>query len=516
MKNLLKKNYLKTLYPLFLGIITSYSLPPYNYFIINFFTLSLFFIFIVSQQVDINKKFKFFFYGWLFGFGYFISSLYWISIALTFDNNFKFLIPISLILIPSFLGIFYGIVIYIFSFFIKKKNISLILIFSLIFALIEFIRGFIFTGFPWNLFAFSFSNSLNFIQILSSVGTYSFNMLCISIFLLPTIFYLKSSSKDILYLIFLLFIPIIYFNFNSINEYKLDKNTLKKNDYVIKILSSKININRFYDDINERKIIEDLIKISEPQKDIPTIFIWPEGIITSTDIKEIKKYKKIFSQNFSKKHLIILGINETVFSNGNEKTFNSLVLLDHNLNLKNIYHKNNLVPFGEFLPFEKYLNSIGLRSITNGYRSFSSGDIRKIVNLNNDYFNLSFLPLICYEIIYSGELSDNKNFNFIVNISEDGWFGNSIGPEQHFSHSIFRAIEEGKSIIRSSNNGRSAYINSYGEIISEMESTQSGVIEVTNTINSKNTIFSRFGNKIFFALIVIYISLIFFINKRRT
>ena len=87
-------------------------------------------------------------------------------------------------------------------------------------------------------------------------------------------------------------------------------------------------------------------------------------------------------------------------------------------------------------------------------------DKREIIEINHDLLEkIKFLPLICYEIIYSGNLTKNSNFDFIINISEDGWFGKSIGPKQHFVHSIFRAIETGKYILRSSNNGMSAIIN---------------------------------------------------------
>ena len=128
--------------------------------------------------------------------------------------------------------------------------------------------------------------------------------------------------------------------------------------------------------------------------------------------------------------------------------------------------------------------------------------------------NINFLPLICYEIIYSGNINKtNSNFDFILNISEDGWFGNSVGPIQHFSHSIFRSIEEGKNLIRSANNCISAFINSNGEIIEYIESTKKGVIEVKNFKQSKKTAFSSFGNKIFFYFLPIYITLIFFLKK---
>ena len=114
-------------------MVTSLSLPPFNYLIINFLTLSSFFIFLIKKfDQQKNKKF-YFIYGWFFGFGYFVTNLYWISISLTFDQNFKALIPITLVIIPSFLAIFYGLISYLFIIFKPKKIISSFLLFSLIF-----------------------------------------------------------------------------------------------------------------------------------------------------------------------------------------------------------------------------------------------------------------------------------------------------------------------------------------------------------------------------------------------
>tara|TARA_B100001741_G_scaffold304532_1_gene295749 strand:- start:1675 stop:2250 length:576 start_codon:yes stop_codon:yes gene_type:complete len=190
-----------------------------------------------------------------------------------------------------------------------------------------------------------------------------------------------------------------------------------------------------------------------------------------------------------------------------------MVVLDKDINVLAKYRKNKLVPFGEFLPFESILSNLGLKKITQGYRSFSSDNKRKIISV----FNLDILPLICYEIIYSGEIVKyDENYDLIINISEDGWFGDSIGPYQHFSHSVFRSIEEGKNLIRSTNNGISAYINSRGEIMNKIESTEEGVISVKSFKKTEKTLFSSFGNKIFFYFLIIYTSLIFFLKKKET
>ena len=109
-----KKLYIEIIFLVFLGALTSLSLPPFNYFIINFLTFVLLFLFLIKKSNKfLNKKLSFV-YGWLFGFGYFFTNLYWISISLTFDQNYKFLIPFTVFLIPSFLALFYGVVSFIF------------------------------------------------------------------------------------------------------------------------------------------------------------------------------------------------------------------------------------------------------------------------------------------------------------------------------------------------------------------------------------------------------------------
>ena len=132
------KFYSELIFLITLGVITSLSLAPYNYFIINFFTFTSFFLFLIKKSYQHNNLKLFFLYGWLFGFGYFFTNLYWISISLTFDQNFKFLIPFTIILIPAFLSLFYGLISYFFIILKSNKILSSLLTFSLIFGLVEF------------------------------------------------------------------------------------------------------------------------------------------------------------------------------------------------------------------------------------------------------------------------------------------------------------------------------------------------------------------------------------------
>ncbi len=508
-----KKNFLKSIYVFLLGVISSYSLPPYNYFIINFITFSLFFIFIFTEKKKPINNMSFFKYGWFFGFGYFLFNLYWISISLTFDQSFKLLIPLALILLPALLAIFYGLLTYLFAIFYSKNVINSFFIFSILYGTIEFIRGSILTGFPWNLIAFSFSDSIYFIQILSVIGTYSFNLICASLFSVPALFILRKTRKETIICFFFIIISVSFFIFGSLKNTEFNSLENIKNPFKIRAVSANIDLDRFYSKQNELQIIEELISLSNPQKKEPTIFLWPEGIIADTYLRDISFYKNLFLTNFGNEDLIIMGLKSVEKKNNKNLFFNSMSVFNNKLDLIQSYNKVNLVPFGEFIPFENILSLIGFKTITNNYQSFSRGDGRMLLNIKNDKIDVNLLPLICYEIIYSGKLSKHKNFDYIVNISEDGWFGNSVGPKQHFSHSIFRSIESGKYIIRSANNGISAVINPMGIIEQKVEFGSTGYVELSESRSIKLTPFMMYGNKIFLVLILLYIFLIFSFKK---
>ncbi len=500
-----KNRILSYLFIFLLGLISSLSLPPNNLFFLNFFSYpALLWILLICPK----DKIKSFNLGWMFGFGYFISNLYWITNSLTFEELFKPLIPFALFLIPLFLGLFYGLSTLTFSFFNPKKNFLSILILVTSLSIFEFTRSFLFGGFPWNLISFSFVSYLEFIQLLSITGTYAFNSIIILLFLLPTIlFFNYKKNFKIGILIFSLLLIFTNYLYGSLNLKNYELNEKKDLGFTIKIISPNIGINRYFQNENSREFISELINISEPNPQNETLFILPEGILSSIYFEDLKKFKNLFSNNFSDKHRIILGMN--IYEN--QKIYNSLLVLDNEVNILEKYYKNKLVPFGEFLPFEKILGNLGFKKITQGYQSFSAGILRDPIKLN-DY---NFIPLICYEVIYSGKINTSKkNYDFILNISEDGWFGNTIGLNQHFSHSIFRSIEEGKPLIRSSNNGISAFVNSKGQVINKNLTTDKGFIEINSFKKSHKTIFSSQGNKIFFYFLFIYISLIFFLKKK--
>ena len=502
--------------PLFLGCISVFSFQPYNFTIINFFIFPC--LFLILSNINKRSKNKYrkkphlinlFYVGYFFGIGFFLTGTHWISNSLRFDETFKNLIPLTIVILPLLLGLFYGLGSLVCGKYLKLDFKS-ILLFCATISAVDYIRAKILTGFPWNLWAYSWSWFIESIQILNPLGLFAFNLLAITLFCLPTIFFIKKSKdKNILLILF----SVMFFGNYLYGNYTLNKNKIESKKYInekkfvyVKIVSPNFELkyNLSEKETNER--INKLIRYSNPEKNKKTLFIWPEGALSGKYFFEIKKYKNLIKENFSSKHLIIFGIN--TLEKEENKFFNSFVVVDHNLNKKFQYNKVKLVPFGEFLPIYSKLEKIGLKKITEGFGSFSKGKTKNTFS----YDSLNIVPLICYEIIFP-ELTQKINVKntLLVNISEDGWFGNSIGPHQHFTKSIFRAIESDSFVLRSANKGFSAVVNNKGQVIKSLKNNETGNIEYKLPI-----IEIKGGNKndlIFFVLLFTY-GFIFLIYKK--
>ena len=504
MKNFLfKKN--KYLVSLSLGSILSLILPPYSYTALGFliFPTLLYLLFVNKDQ---TRK-SIFYIGFLFGYGYFLFSLYWITYSLNFDDNLAILKPLTLVVLPSVVAVFYGLA----SMLIKKiisNNFYFIVVFSVALSTLDFLRGNLFFDFPWNLFAYTWSWSLESLQVLGFVGTYSLNLFTIFIFCLPYLA-LKHFHYKKLFIIVSSIVFTLCANF-FFGQSTINNNNLKKiPNFKVVLLQPNQKIIDLTLANNEEQYVNRLINISKPKmyKDTQTLFVWPEGVLSNLD--NSKNYKKLFYDNFSNNHNIVLG---SIRYEGN-RFYNSLVLLNNQAEILSSYDKINLVPFGEVIPFYNLLEKINLKKITFGYGSFSKGEKRNPVTLNIN--NIKFLPLICYEIIFSGSIDiEKKEYDFILNISEDGWFNRSIGTIQHFVHSKYRAIEQGKQVVRSTNQGLTSSIMPNGRLAKTTDFSNQSSIAVDIYKLNKKTLFSEFENAIFYLLT--FVSCIFIFLFRKT
>ena len=500
--------------PIIFGSLTVLSFEPFNLTIINFLIFPLFFYLLVyinkkSKSVYRKKPYKknLFLFGLSFGFGFYLSGVSWITNSLTFDDNFKILIPFAFILIPLFLSLFLGFTTLVIGPYLKL-DFSSILIFSAGVAFSDYLRSYLLTGFPWNLWAYSTSSLNEILQAVNLIGLHCYNLIVVTLFTLPIIFFFKISriSKFLIIFITLLFIFSLYIYGN----YKINKNKkliLSENKKIyVKIISPNFDLQYGLSlkEIEDR--LNKLIRYSDPDKKKETLFIWPEGVFSGYSYDQVLNFKELIFKNFSNKHHIIFGSNRLDPISGD--FYNSMLVVNNNFKIVQSYNKRKLVPFGEFLPFKKILNDFGFKKITEGHGSFLKGQEDNNLLIGE----LSILPLICYEVIFSDliQKSDNST-NLIVNISEDGWFGKSIGPDQHFAKSIFRAIENNTFLLRSTNKGISAIIDNKGYIIKKLNRNEAGNIEFEVPLIKSNKIKN---DLIFFILLITYVLFFLFYKKQ--
>jgi len=211
--------YIIFLFPFLLGLLTVFSFQPFNFTIVNFFILPMLFLiltYVNKKSKNIYRKkpylINLFFVGYFFGIGYFISGIYWISYSLTFDDSFKYLIPFSLIGIPLFLGLFFGVATLSVGRLVQN-NFSSILIFCASLSIVDFLRGNILSGFPWNLWAYSWSWFPEVLQILKIFGLFGFNLLAITIFCIPLFLVFYRKKYNIIFLFF--FIVLFYYSYKE-------------------------------------------------------------------------------------------------------------------------------------------------------------------------------------------------------------------------------------------------------------------------------------------------------------
>ena len=502
--------------PFILGCFSVFSFQPYNLTIINFFIFPCLFLILCNINKRSKNKYRkkphlinLFYVGYFFGIGFFLTGTYWISNSLQFDESFKNFIPLTIIIIPLTLGLFYGLGSFICGKYLKN-DLQSIFLFCASISAVDYLRAKLLTGFPWNLWAYSWSWFVEVIQILNPIGLFAFNLLTITFYCLPSFFFIKTTKYKILVPILfsiIFFSNYLYGNFILNNNKVENQKYLEKDKYIyVKIISPNFELKYNLSEEETYGRLKKLIRYSSVEKNKKTLFIWPEGALSGKYFFEIEKYRNLIKEKFSSDHLIVFGVN--TLNKEENKFFNSFIIVDKNLNMKFQYNKIKLVPFGEFLPFQTKLEKIGLKKITEGFGSFSKG------NTNNtfSYSDYNIIPLICYEIIFP-ELTQKTNLKntLLINISEDGWFGNSIGPYQHFSKSIFRAIESDSFVLRSANKGISAIINNKGQIIKSLKNNETGNIELRLPIIEK-----KGGNKndlIFLVLLFTY-CFIFLIYKK--
>ena len=494
----------------FLGSLATFSLEPYKIYPLVFcFSIAIFGI------CRVNNLKEMLYLSFAFAFGWFSFGLYWIANAFLVKSGFYiFLMPIAIALLPLILSLIWCmafIIAKLISSKIGEIHINIIVCLSIL----EFLRGEL-LNFPWLMPGNFFSSEEVFIQGFSYVGSYSMNLVFFFIIILP-ILIIKYKKISILP-IFLFLTPTSLLFIKSYDRY-LNKSVPSFNEsHLINIIQPNIKQeNKWKKNLksdHHQKLI-DLSKLKDAKKKfLTTLNIWPETAFLGVYPRDRSLIQDLSLRflNPKKNEFLFTGL----ISSKNNEYYNSALLINSKLEIRDIYNKNILVPFGEFIPLRKLFPRL---NFFENKIDFSSGYKNKAITINNYY---KFVPLICFEILFSNLIfkSLDKEISLIINITNDAWFGNTIGPIQHFQFAKIRAVEFGIPVIRVANTGYSGLVSPYGEVLQKLNFNEQGTLSFKLINKLNDTIFKKYGDSLFIILIFFtsIVNLLFknFLLKRKS
>ncbi len=479
------------------GALSSLSMAPTYLVFVLFFTIPLFLM--LLERVTTLKQALTISFAW--SMGYFSLSLYWISFALSVDiEKHWWLFPFAILGIPFILSLFYTLAGGAYYTLNKKtqralhhRTILKALSFSCCFCLFDLIRGYAFTGFPWNMLGYSWGFSLSMMQNVSLWGIWGLTFLTWFTCALCT------NKKGAIYAS-LIIIALYTFGNNRINNLDNNKTTSASK---VALIQPNIKQKDKWDKTKQLENFELLMSLSQTAANNNTeaeelIIIWPETALTYPPKSNPNIVQKI--NDFVQKnniHLITGGID---FEKKNNQTnfYNSIFFISKNGWER--YDKKHLVPFGEYVPFSKYFKFIPITQ-----QGFTAGQSRGSVSPPSHDLKIS--PLICYEAIFSGRVKkQNEHTDLLLNLTNDSWYGHSIGPYQHHDIVKSRAIEEGIPLIRVANTGISSIINSLGSAVNQEKYGQKAIIQGKLPKPLQNaTVYAKYSHTILWCLGVFFL-----------
>ena len=485
-------NYLITFF--FCGVLTSLLFPPFLITPLGFLIFPLLFFLLNNKNFKLLKYSFHFFSGTSYGLGFLCVYLGWINEPFLLDIQTKIFSPLSYVLI-IYCSIYFGFMFMGLKFF---NNIFLkFLMLPTLIVLVEFLCSNIGYGFPWISYSLVHSNNNIGMALIYYFGTYGLSYITIFIFLFPTLFLYKQFklNKVLLGVYLICLICLILATFS-----RLDNDNYSQNQE-IKIFMVQLNfpVNITLDELKNTKRLDEIIKLTNQNQSDIIIFAENNFPYIIKNQKDFQFLQKIIAPN---KHLIIGST-----SKNNKNFFNSFFLINNKFVYQ--FNKKILVPFGEFIPLRNFFSFM---EFIVGSNDYSVGKQKRKLQINN---NIKILPIICYEIMYFWSLinKENNDSNIIINLTNDSWFGNFSGPYQHFYFSKLRAAEFNKPLIRVSNNGISAVIDNYGNILDYIELNKRGTKEIT----IKNINFNKNYVKLhqyFIYLIFLFLVIAFLFNRK--
>ena len=437
--------------------------------------------------------------GWGFGFGIFFVGLYWIGHAFLVDpDRHGWQMPFAIVLMPAGLALFTAGAGALTSLRWRRGSMGRIFVFTLCFFFAEYLRGHIFTGFPWNLPAYGWGASTALMQSAAIFGAYGLSLLTILFGASLARFADGRSARAL---------PVLLFGVFALlwagGELRLrGANDAMVEGVHLRIVQPATPQSEKYVAANLVRNWRRLIDLSSSPAASPrTHIIWPEAAPPFALSNEPQARAEIATLTGDTRVLLTGDVRIDRSPGAPPRFYNSFAVYGPHGNLLGMSDKFHLVPFGEYLPFPETLRSIGLSEIA-ANTGFSSGPGPRTFTIPGAP---PVGPLICYEVIFPREVTGSPRPAWLVNLTDDSWFGPNTGPMQHLLIARVRAIEEGLPIVRAANSGISAVIDSYGRVRASLALGLRGVVDNDLPVALASTPFPRFGNMILLALLLLFL-----------
>jgi apolipoprotein N-acyltransferase len=457
--------------------------------------------------------------GWAFGFGYFVAGFWWLGAAfLVEDDTFAWALPFGVIGFPAALALFHGLG-FMLARLLWSDGSRRIFAFVAAMASVEWLRGIILSGFPWNSLGQAFGATDATAQIASVVGLNGMTVLALLIFAAPAVMVTGSTATQRLLLpsvAAVLFAGITGFGF-----WRLQSTALTMlPDVKVRILQPNLS-QREKHRLSGQEVLARYLKLSDAAttpgtsgiSDI-THLVWPESPFPFLLAREPQALSQIAGL-IRPRTTLITGAARAEDASGDARQtryFNAIHVVGSDGIIADSYDKVHLVPFGEYLPFKAAFEAIGLRQFVEIPGGFEAGVRRKPLQIKG--LPLA-IPLICYEAIFPSRLvPDGPRPGLLLNVTNDGWFGNTAGPYQHLAQARLRSVEQGLPQLRAANTGISAIIDPLGRVVRSQSLGTTGVIDGSIVKSLSNTIYGTYGDFILTIMLIFSFGVCFYPNSR--
>ncbi|MCQ0988589.1 apolipoprotein N-acyltransferase [Jiella marina] len=464
--------------------------------------------------------------GWLFGFGYFVAGLWWMGSAMLVDAAaFAVFIPFAVLGLPAILGIYFGLAAVLARRF-WGDNAWRILSLAASLALFEYLRSFLFTGFPWNEIGVLAAPTPMLMQSTSLVGVHGLTLVAVIVFASPAALADRSGRFPVLLLALILAAAHVGYG-----AYRLDAHptVFAEEDVHVSVVQANIPQAAKFDEAQAETIFAKQIELSnagrrsrkaatggdgsqagstngpaiiDAQPPGRTLIVWPESSLPFILTERPEAIARLADMIQPGETLIAGAPRLEIVAPGDERIYNSVLVINDQGEIIDARDKVHLVPFGEYMPYGKFFDQLGIMNLSQMPGGFSAGTLQTKVALDGAP---GFLALICYEAIFPAEIAAAVSADrpdFIVNDTNDGWFGRTSGPYQHLRLAKLSSVALGLPLVRAANTGISVVTDGYGREIDALALGATGTIEAKLPAAAPPTPYSRLRNLPFFAMLI--------------